>query len=387
MLYLADSVYARCGDDVYGLRVFGKEFFEDYLKVFDSVVICAREEIVDRPPAGRPQVTSDRIRFIGIPNVHGWKWMMGINQQSRKTLEESLAIADAVVARVPSSLGEAGMYAARRVGKPFLGEVVGDPWDSISNYGSNPIYKLFALWYFYRFQRFVKGLDMASYVSRRVLERRYPAHADAATEEYSSIRLPGDFILSPRTYKNSPRPIAMLCLSSFLGYKRHVDLINACSVLKQRSIPFTLHLVGDGPTQSQIRKKVAYLGITEDVVFHGYIADPRLLLEKIDACHVTVVPSAQEGLPRSMLEGMARGLGAIGSDVGGIPDLTRDSESFATGDYERLADILTEVATDPGRLSEMSAHAIGISQNYTSRILSPRRVRMYTLLRDRVSRP
>ena len=46
--------------------------------------------------------------------------------------------------------------------------------------------------------------------------------------------------------------------------------------------------------------------------------------EQLDAADVFVLPSRQEGLPRAMIEAMARSLPCVGSDVGGISELIPD---------------------------------------------------------------
>ena len=42
LLYIAETVFTRYRDQYHGPRVFGREFFEDYLAVFSEVAICAR---------------------------------------------------------------------------------------------------------------------------------------------------------------------------------------------------------------------------------------------------------------------------------------------------------------------------------------------------------
>lgn len=387
LLFLADSVYSVFNDEVYALRVFGEEFFSEYLKVFEKVTICARRQQVDQLPEGSPKLSDSRINFLGVGNVHGLRWALGLRKSDKELIRRAVREADAVVARLPSTIGRFGFFEAKAAGKPFLGEIVGDPWDSISNYSSNPLLKAYAWFYCFSFRRLVKKLEMVSYVSRRVLALRYPTSSEAITEEYSSIRLANELICAPRHYDESPRPIEILCLLSFLGYKRHVDLIKACFEMRRRSIAFRLHLIGDGHTMPQIQGLVEELGLEDVVKFYGYIADVDELFRTIDSCHLVVVPSAQEGLPRSMLEGMARGLGGVGSDVGGIPDLVRETEVFTVGNFKMLADILCNIASDPVRMTEMSEHAVNVSRKYTAAELGPRRLRMYRLLASAASAP
>jgi glycosyltransferase involved in cell wall biosynthesis len=72
-------------------------------------------------------------------------------------------------------------------------------------------------------------------------------------------------------------------------------------------------------------------------------------LEIIERATVMVAPSRCEGLGRALLEGMAAGLPVIGSKVGGIPVLVRDSENgflIPVGDFQALAVALRSLLTD-----------------------------------------
>lgn len=385
LLFLADSVYSKHNSDYYGLRVYGKEFFEDYLEVFTSVTVCARISHITSAPLHSPTQT-DRITFVDLPNIHGMQWLLGGNREIQGIIRNAVASCDAVVCRVPSTTGSISMPWSKKLGKPFLAEVVGDPWDSVSGYGKGLIYKIAGLWYYYRFRRFMQNVNLASYVSRRVLQSRYPAHLEAQVEEYSSIRLESRLVCNPRQYSAPPIPLKILCLQAFLGYKRHIDLVDACKSLKAKAIPFQLNFVGEGPLQDSIRQKIESLGMANDAVFHGYISNRDSLLAILDACHVAVVPSGQEGLPRALLEAMARGLGGIGSDIGGVPDLVRSTECFPVGNSKRLSEILVDVAGDSERLTQMSVHAVEKSKSYTQEVLRPRRLRMYRALANAVKR-
>lgn len=53
-----------------------------------------------------------------------------------------------------------------------------------------------------------------------------------------------------------------------------------------------------------------------NVVYHGPVSDTCHLKEILDGCDVLVCPSFAEGMPTVVLEGMARGLAIIATDVG-----------------------------------------------------------------------
>ena len=70
------------------------------------------------------------------------------------------------------------------------------------------------------------------------------------------------------------------------------------------------------------------------------------VFRRIDACDLFVMPSRTEGLPRALVEAMARAAPAIGSRVGGIADLLEDGVNgvlVEPGDTRALADALVRV--------------------------------------------
>jgi len=97
------------------------------------------------------------------------------------------------------------------------------------------------------------------------------------------------------------------------------------------------------------------------VIFAGYRADIPDLLTAID---LLVQPSLEEGLPVSLIEGMALAKPIIATAVSGTPELVEDT---ATGvlvppsDSRALAEAIVELLADPekrarmGRLGEKRA--------------------------------
>jgi glycosyltransferase involved in cell wall biosynthesis len=76
------------------------------------------------------------------------------------------------------------------------------------------------------------------------------------------------------------------------------------------------------------------------------------------------MPSRMEGLPRAMIEAMARALPCLGSTVGGIPELLSSEDLVAVGDAPGLAKKIHEVLADPARMSRMSARNLEKAREY-----------------------
>jgi len=106
-------------------------------------------------------------------------------------------------------------------------------------------------------------------------------------------------------------------------------LIEAFSKIETGFPGFKLIIVGDGSELNNLKLQIANLKLEDKVEFKG-----RLPLEEtkniMKNCYCLVLPSLSEGLPRVLMEAMALGKPVIGSNVGGIPDLIKDSNSPTT---------------------------------------------------------
>lgn len=130
-------------------------------------------------------------------------------------------------------------------------------------------------------------------------------------------------------FQNSPfmsGPPTFLLLARLLGEKGIREYIRAARRAKKRYPHAVFNLLGpedpspDGIRLTEIRKwhsegVIRYLGETEDVRPH------------IARCHVYVLPSYHEGLPRSVLEAMAMGRPILATDVPGCRETVLHGEN------------------------------------------------------------
>lgn len=103
--------------------------------------------------------------------------------------------------------------------------------------------------------------------------------------------------------------------------KRYQDLIAAVARLPRPDV--VCLLVGDGPEAAALAAAARLAGLGDRVRFLGWREDiPRILA----ALSVFVLPSANEGMGRVIVEAMAAGVPVIATRVGGIPSVLPDGE-------------------------------------------------------------
>ena len=124
-------------------------------------------------------------------------------------------------------------------------------------------------------------------------------------------------------------------------------------------------LAGEGEQQQYLQTLSADLGIDNFVKFLGIRNDLPEIMSSADS---VLIPSLNEGFPRTAIEGMAAGKPVIATDVGGTAEAV---EHMVTGilvqprDVEQMTDALVKLATDPGLRSRLGTTGQDrVSQNY-----------------------
>jgi len=150
---------------------------------------------------------------------------------------------------------------------------------------------------------------------------------------------------------------AILCLTvaGFKSVKGHDLLIRAMEILKDSPLWDRLHFlwVGDGPTVDAVRAQVPPGRVTI-LPFDGRV------WELYDAADIFVLPSRAEGLPRVIVEAMAKGLAIAATRVSGTPEALGDTgilvpppDKDEVATVEALAAAIAFLAADDGMRAAM----------------------------------
>ena len=137
----------------------------------------------------------------------------------------------------------------------------------------------------------------------------------------------------------------------------------------------TFLLAGDGPlldataAAAADEPRIKILGHRENIE------------EIYEAMDVLLLASAWEGLPRTVLEALARGIPAVSTDVGGVTEVLRHGENgfvVPSGDTRGLAEALIALARDPVTLERMgSAARAAMSDAYSEDQMIESHIRLY----------
>jgi glycosyltransferase involved in cell wall biosynthesis len=364
--------------------MFPYPFWTRYLDVFDEVVVLSRAQ--DVPDAGLDwkRVDGERVSFAPIPHYLGPLQYVQRLPAIRRAIWAGIRREDAVIMRVGSPLADFIAPRLRREGHPYGLEVVGDPHDVFAPGAvRHPLRPFFRWWFARQLRRQCRLANGVAYVTEWMLQRHYPTGPDAYSTHYSSVEL-GDqaFVEAPRPPDRDKRSFHLVLVGSLGQYYKAPDVvIDAVDRCLQTGLDLTLDLVGDGKERPQLEAQVAALGLEDRVTFAGQVPGGQAVRDHLDRADLFVLPSRSEGLPRALIEAMARALPAIGSTVGGFPELLDESELVPPGDAVALADKIREIVTDPNRMAALSARNLTVARAYHEDILKARRDAYYQHIR------
>lgn len=113
------------------------------------------------------------------------------------------------------------------------------------------------------------------------------------------------------------RPLRIVSTSQVNANKGHFELADTLAALAREGLPFHWHVAGIGDCLDDLKHRVGALGIGAMTDFHGFTQNVGAILAEGD---VFVLSSYTEGLPNTLLEGMAAGLVPVARAVGGVPE-------------------------------------------------------------------
>ena len=202
-------------------------------------------------------------------------------------------------------------------------------------------------------------LARAARTSDRVVAiSRYTAAEVARLGRADVTVIPYAVGLPPGTVAQTPAPRTGPFTALFVGrlvQRKGVAVLLDALGRMPADAPARAVVVGEGPELQTLRDRAKSLGVADRVTFTGRIpfADLSAAYRRADAVVLPAIiddRSDTEGLGMVLLEGMQFGAPAVGSAVGGIPDIVEHDQSgllVPPGDADALAAALTLLARDP----------------------------------------
>lgn len=155
-----------------------------------------------------------------------------------------------------------------------------------------------------------------------------------------------------RPVKLCRRPFRIGMVGHYAEFKGHRIFLSAAKIILA-AFPDTVFVIA-GRDSGKLAPFASGLGIASNVMLLGERDDIPDILADLD---VFVMPSLQEGIATSLMEAQAAGLPAVGTKVGGIPDvLVHDKTGIMVerGDPAALARAIIFLLSNPQKAAEFA---------------------------------
>lgn len=129
--------------------------------------------------------------------------------------------------------------------------------------------------------------------------------------------------------------------------KNHALFLQAAALLHAQRPEVRFVLVGDGELREEIESQIAALGLQGLVYITGWIQEMMPIYGELD---IVTISSNNEGMPVSLLEGIAAQLPVVSTAVGGATDLLKPDLArylVPAGDAKALCAAWVDILTSP----------------------------------------
>ncbi|UCE81413.1 MAG: glycosyltransferase [Methanobacteriota archaeon] len=155
--------------------------------------------------------------------------------------------------------------------------------------------------------------------------------------------------------------------------KRFDIILRAMAELKSENRDLRLLVMGSGPAEHEYRMLSKKLGLSQEVVFAGFVSDD-ILAKAYATCDVLALASTFETQGLVILEAMASGTPVAGMRCRAIPEFVRDGYNGCLFGPDTCADGIRRCL---GGANEFSANAIETARQYSTEACSEKLEKAY----------
>lgn len=359
--------------------MFPYAFWLRYLDIFAQVNIVARVSLIQTANQTWQRVDGPNVEFVALPSYIGpWGFALSLPKLHAK-LRARKGVNRAVIYRVPGILAALYQAIAMPVSKPYGAEVVGDPADVFAKDANSSLLRpVFKALFTTLLKKQCREAVSIAYVTEHKLQHRYPPAANAIQTHYSSIQLLDADFNEPHA-RQLGDVLNIVCIGNLAQPYKGCDFM-LCGIAELVKLGVQVHLrwIGGGALLEKMQHLAVALSIDKHVTFVGNLATREAIRGELDRADLFVLSSRQEGLPRVLIEAMARALVCIATDVGGVDELLPEDFILQRDNLVQLVERITTVnAMTLVQRQAQSKRNFLVAQRYHDKKLQVRRQLMY----------
>lgn len=139
-----------------------------------------------------------------------------------------------------------------------------------------------------------------------------------------------------------PERLRLIFAGRLMAEKGTRELLDVASQLKSRQTDFILTIVGDGPDRESMMAEVDRLGLSQNVLFKGWM-EQKALAAEFKSSDILVFPSHKECLPNVVKEAMAAGCLPVASPTTAIDELIENGKNGWVTSSLSVPDIMAAI--------------------------------------------
>ena len=376
--------YNRVNDQYYTYTSYHADMWKEHLEVFDEVLLLDKANHLKEIPGGQKPVLVDGVSFVEFPSKKGVLQIFALPSMfniARKTVKQ----ADVWNLHAPD-LGTFCLWFWAVIFKvPYMIELRGDQSLTVNYLKLRGV--LFAK-YIALLQRFNYWLQRSNPIAIvSVAEnyfKSYPSRNNCPCYTISDNRIPDNWYGEIRRYSEKKDKWSIVTVGRVEAQKNPIGTIRALAKLNDMGFSnWEFSWLGDGPMLAKVKDEIKKYNLQDQVTMKGFVKWEDVF-RLLDSSDLFLLNTVSEGLPRALVEGMARGLPAIAARVGGVPELLSDEYIFPPLDNDALAKKLFEVLNDVQQLELMSETNLIKAREYAAEKLASRKKNFYISLKKQV---
>lgn len=192
----------------------------------------------------------------------------------------------------------------------------------------------------------------------------------AGIPEHKLVYIPAFYIdLEIFSKKNVEKKYDLVFAARLEKNKGITNLVKAIELVKKQKPDVTLLVIGGGPLKERLKTYVADRGLSDNIIFSGWLETSRDVSVAYNSARIFVSPSLNEGGPRVVLEAMACGLPVITTKVGLMPDIIKDGEDglFTGWLPEEMAEKISYLMNDKALQDKFSVAGMELVRQFEKR--------------------
>lgn len=347
-----------------------------YLKYFKEITVAGRGSKIGEEELNLS--SGPNVEHYILPNTSTIKNRISSMKKLKRDLKYLIEKNDTLVARIPSNHAYEAIKIAKKLNKPYVLEVVGDAFSALWTHG-NIFGKVLAPINFIKYRKAIRQANHLIYVTESYLQTRYPPKTNSHVINASNVDLPPTSvkILKHRIKLinkiNVDNEINIGVIGSYTSnYKGFDTAIKAIKILNQDGYNFKIKILGSG-SEKRLLSIAKNMNVDEKIIFSGSLPGGEAVFKWLDSLDLYIQPSLTEGLPRSLIEAMSRGLPCIASSAGGMPELINDEFIHKPKSEKELSEKIIKLVKNKEKMINESKRNYERSQDYIIDVLNEKR--------------